>query len=76
LQRFAGDIVGGKLAKKLASQLVLAAFGTQLDFFKDQLRAELAEIAHILLQVLAFREGFDNFLELSAGVAVALTFEE
>ena len=75
-KRFAGDAVGGKLAEQIAGQLVLAGFGSQLDFFQNQFRAELAQFADVLLQVLAFREGFDDFFELGAGVAVALAVEE
>ena len=54
---------------------MLAGFRAQLDFFENQLRAELAQFADVLLQILAFGKVFDDFFELGAGVAVALAFE-
>ena len=36
----------------------------------------MAQIADVLLQILAFRKVLDDFFELGAGVAVALALEE
>ena len=72
LQRFTGDLIGGKTTQQATHQFVLARGVAQVDFAKHATGARLSQLPQYVLQFLLLGKAANDFIEFLSGILITL----